>query len=261
MGDIYHCTVNNNPNIITEESAKISEINGTHKSLKINDDVLGFYSRVKIIQIFPKGLEKFFKNLKVISIWSCQLQEIHQSDVKVFPNLVYFYLFNNGIEVIEEGLFDFNHKLEAVGFQESKIIHIDPNVFDHLTKLSHFWFLTVPCVNKDILDSTEQVQEAVEFVKSNCSNLEFLSLENQNKNLEIESKTLNSEAFKKKLKTFEVSFNNSKFSKFRPLNYKLETLKLNSGVNDVNLGNRLGGTIAFIINLTLILNFLNTYNL
>jgi len=226
LGNIYHCWVDNDLNITTEESAQISGVNGTHKNLRSNDDVLGFHASSTIMQLFPRGLEKFFKNLKMINIQDSQLKEIHQSDLKVFPNLVYFALGKNEIEVIEEGLFDFNPNLEFVGFEESKIIHIDPNVFDHLTKLSNFWFYSVPCVDQDIYDSSGDIQEIIQVVKSNCSNSEFLSLDNQIKNLEIESKTLNSEVFGAKLESFEKSFNNSKFSKFRPLNYKFQNLKL-----------------------------------
>jgi len=187
--------------------------------------VLGFYVKESTIQIFPKGLDKIFKNLKVIVISICELKEIRQSDLKVFPNLVYFALYRNRIEVIEKGLFDFNPNLEVVGFYESKIIHIDPNVFDHLTKLRNFWFYHVPCVDQTISNSTEKVQEVIKVVKSNCSNYEYLSLDNQIKNLEIESKTLNSSDFSTKVETFEKNFNNSKFSNSQTLNYKLQNLK------------------------------------
>jgi len=232
VGQIYQCKVNDNTNIITEESAQISGISGTHKSSRNNDDVLGFYGDTETIQIFPKGLEKLFKNLKFIHIESCELKEIHQSDLKVFPNLVHLYLSWNEIEVIEEGLFDFNPNLEFLLFWEDKLIHIDPNVFDHLTKLNNFWFGFVPCVNQDILEEKEQIQEAIKVVKSNCSSSEFLSLENQIENLEIESKTLNSEDFNTKIESFEKILNNSKFSKFRPLSYKLQNLKSNISANE-----------------------------
>jgi len=250
LGPLYLCDVNNNPNIITEESADISSVNGIQEGSKSNDDVLGFYALSRTIQFFPKGLNKFFKNIKMITISSCQLKEIHQSDLKVFPDLVYFDLESNEIEVIEAGLFDFNPNLQLVGIQESKIIHIDPNVFDHLNKLSNFWFYSVPCVDQTISNSKEMVQEVLKIVTSNCSNSEFLSLDNQIKNLEIESKTLNSEDFNTKLESFEKSFNNSKFSKSQTLNYKLQNLKLatstpqvqNVSISDVNLSNDLRNT-------------------
>jgi len=268
-GEIYRCWVNNNLNIITEESAEISGVSGIHQGSRSNGDVLGFHASYKTMQFFPKGLDKFFKNIKEIGIRQCQLKEIHQSDLKGFPYLVDFELDDNAIEVIEEGLFDFNPDLESVEFFESGIIHIDPNVFDHLNKLSNFFLFSAPCFGEPLIESSGHIQEIINRVKSNCSNSEFLSLDNQIKNLEIDSKTLNSEDFHTKLEIFEKTFNKSKFSKFRPLSYNFENLKLTPGcpdcvklnkkstknINDVNMANSLRGSIIFIV-LPLILHFL-----
>jgi len=215
--------------------------------------VEGFIAIDKTMQFFPKGLDKFFKNIKRIYIHSCQLKEIHQSDLKGFPNLVYFELKYNEIEVIEAGLFDFNPNLESIRFYlESKIIHIDPNVFDHLNKLSNLWFSSAPCFGEHI----DVIKEIINRVKSNCSNAEFLSLDSQIKNLKIESKTLNSEDFHTKLETFEKTFNNSKFSNFRPLSIEFQNLKSNVRSNDVNFGNSLRGTIILIILPLIVLLFI-----
>jgi len=219
---------------LTEDSAVISGINGKHWSLKSHNDVLGFVADQKTIKFFPKDLDKFFKNLKSIYIQSCKLKEIHQSDLKVFPNLVYIFLVYNEIEVIEDGLFDFNPDLEYIGFYEGKLVHIDPNVFDRLNNLSNVLLSLVRCVNTNFLDSIEQVQEGIKLIKSKCSNSELLSLENQIKNLDVESKTLNSEDLNIKLENFEKSFDNSIFSKFRPLNYKFQNLKMAITANQYN---------------------------
>jgi len=187
MGSVYLCYVYNNPIILTEESAEIKRISGIHEGSRNNDHVTGFSAIYLTLKFFPRGLDKFFKNLKMFRISYCQLKEIHQSDLKPFPNLVYLFLFCNEIEVIEAGLFDFNPNLEVVGFREPKIKHIDPNVFDNLTKLRWFWFREVPCIDKNIDDSKDQVQEAIKVVKSKCSDFEFLSRDNQIENLETKS--------------------------------------------------------------------------
>ena len=127
LGYIYQCEVKNNPNIVSQESAYINSIYGAHGISKTNDDVFGFYANQKTIKYFPSNLHKFFKNLKAIHLDPSQLQEIHQSDLKYFPDLIYFDLVYNSIEVIEEGLFEFNPNLQFVRFYESKIVHIDPN--------------------------------------------------------------------------------------------------------------------------------------
>jgi len=175
LDTFYRCEVNTDPNIITEESAVISGVSGTHEGSKNDDDVQGFYATGKTIQFFPKGLENIFKNIKVIRITECQLKAIHQSDLKPFPNLVYFFSAENEIKVIEKGLFDYNPDLEVVGFAyETEIAHIDPNVFDNLNKLRYFFFWAVPCVSQTISDSREEVQKIIQVVKSNCSNSEYL---------------------------------------------------------------------------------------
>jgi hypothetical protein len=188
--------------------------------------VLGFYVYSKTIHIFPKGLGKFFKNLKLIDIRSCNLKAIHQSDLKHFPNLVYFYLYNNRIEVIEEGLFDFNPDLQIVGLNEPKIIHIDPNVFDNLIKLSYFWFEVVPCIKQRIDNSIQKVQEVIKVVKSKCVSPEFLSFDSRITNFMNETRALNSEDFMAKFENLENNLEISVVSKFRPLNYRFQNLKL-----------------------------------
>lgn len=250
LGFIYLCYVGNHPNIYSEDSAQISGVSGGHDGYKNNDNVNGFHAELKTMQFFPKGLEKFFKNIKMIDLYFCKLKELHQSDLKAFPDLIYFRLGGNGIEVIEAGLFDFNPNLEFIGFWESSIIHIDPNVFDNLNKLSYFKFFTVPCVDQNINDSKEKVQEVLKVVRSNCSNSEYLSLENQIKSLEIVSKIINSEALSLKLENFEKNLKNSKLSTSQTLNYKFQNLKRtikaiqidqgqNTSTSDVNLSNDL----------------------
>jgi len=131
LGNIYDCSVENYPRIVTHESALITRINGQHKSPRSSDDVVGFQAVNKVIGYFPRDLEKFFQNIRAIYIGSSQLGQIHQSDLKPLINLTYFCLWSNNIEVIEEGLFDFNPHLQLLGLDKNKIIHIHPTVFDH----------------------------------------------------------------------------------------------------------------------------------
>ncbi|CAG9810640.1 unnamed protein product [Chironomus riparius] len=221
----YYCYVNNNPSITTRESATITSISGTHQSGKTNSDVVGFYVYSKTINYFPRCLETFFKNIKAIQIDNCNLKEVHQEDLKPFPNLVELYLRFNELEVLEEGLFDFNPDLEYIYIWNNKIVHIAPNVFDHLSKLSYLYLLSNSCIDKEAKNSTSEVKNVIQAAKSQCINSEFSSLKSQLESLEKDSKTLNSLEFSEKLAAFEKTFNSSKFSNFRPLNYKFEAIK------------------------------------
>lgn len=133
---------------MNQESSQVTSTFGVHQNGKNNNDVIGFHAARKSLQLFPKGLEKIFKNLKSIYIYECKLTEVHQDDLKPFPNLVFLYLFSNLLTIIEPGLFDFNQNLEYISIGDNKIAHIDANVFDGLTKLWHLHLNAVPCCDK-----------------------------------------------------------------------------------------------------------------
>ena len=140
----------------------------------------------------------FFKNIKAFLFNSCKIKEIYQDDLKPFRNLAFLRITGSDIEVLEEGLFAYNPELQVVGIEGSKLTHIDPNIFDHLTKLDHFWFQQASCVNiKYISDSRSKVEAAINSMKARCVSMEYLQLDANLKALERESKILSFDQFKK----------------------------------------------------------------
>jgi len=234
LGAIYYCEVTNDPNIITQESAQIGSITGEHQVSKSNDNVNAFHVVEKTLNYFPKGLDLYFKRLQAILIWTCKLKQIRQSDLKPFTELFYIYLKSNQIQVIEAGLFNFNPKLEFFEFHESNIIHIDPNVFDNLSKLRYLLLKPVNCIQIDVSNSREKVQTAIQKIKQQCVNLDFVDLNNKISTLEIELQTLNTEAFKTNIENFEKILQKSKFSEFENFSEKLERLRIVSNENTTN---------------------------
>lgn len=230
MGAIYFCDVDNNPNIITQESAQIDSITGQHFFSKSNDNVNAFHAVGKTLKYFPQGLDLYFKRLQAILMWSCQLKCLRQSDLKPFTELFFFYLMSNGIRVLEAGLFDFNTKLEYLNLHENDIVHIDPNVFDNLSKLRYFFLKPVGCIHMDVDDDSEKVQLAIQEVKRKCKNLKYLELKNDIKNLEVESKTLDLEDFEVKLDRFRIKLRISIFSNFEDFKVKFE--EFNTFINE-----------------------------
>lgn len=228
--------MNINPNIRSPDSAKIDAVTGTHKHLKSNNEVVNFWAQSVTIRYFPKDLHKFLHSLKGFIIYYCELQEIHQEDFASFPNLVYLRFQFNAIEIIEEDLFKYNPHLEFIELNEPRISHIDGNVFDHLIQLNYFWALQISCINRKIDSSRGGVVSVIKLVKSQCASLKFLEIELKVAILEIESESLNFEIFKANLDAFEISYNNSNFLKFRPLNERLANLKLikNGSLNELS---------------------------
>jgi len=145
-----------------------------HYSGKSNFNVNGIDSYQKTIQYFPSGLEKVFENLKLISIWHGRIKEIHQSDLKPFPKLVYLSLHQNNIEILEDGLFDFNPNLEVITLSNNRISHIDQFVFDNLVKLAYLGFDSNPCINMEARASQAMVRDIVKIAKTKCTNSQLL---------------------------------------------------------------------------------------
>ncbi|CAG9808341.1 unnamed protein product [Chironomus riparius] len=174
LGRIYCCHVKNDPNIDSLQSSNVNSSSGMHFPGKSNFNVNGIDSYQKTIQYFPIGLDKVFDNLKLISIWHGRIKEIHQSDLKPFQKLVYLSLHKNNIEIIEDGLFDFNPNLEVITLSNNRISHIDQFVFDNLVKLAYLGFDANPCINMEARASQAMVRDIVRIVKSKCNNPNIL---------------------------------------------------------------------------------------
>lgn len=170
VGYTYHCDIRYSPNIISEESAVINQARGTHESYKNDDDVTGLYSSSKTIAIFPRGLEKIFKNLKLISINYGRLSEIHQSDLKPFPKLQYFSLPYNNIKIIEKGLFEYNPELAYISFSNNDVHEIYPEVFSRLKKLNYLVLDSNSCIDRRADDSLSQIKDIIKDIANKCTN-------------------------------------------------------------------------------------------
>lgn len=141
---------------------------GSHSGGRINDIVLGIDFNRKTIRYFPHGLEKYFKDLRSIDIYTSKLKEIHQSDLKPFTKLVTIYLRFNEIEILEEGLFDFNPDLEYISIYNNRISEIYPNIFDNLRKLTSLYLGSNNCINMDSDKDSEKTKNIIERVKRQC---------------------------------------------------------------------------------------------
>jgi hypothetical protein len=194
---------------------------------KSNNDEIYFQARDKLIEYFPRGLEKFFTKLTGIAIWGSQLKEIHQDDLKSYTKLKYFSLTKNNIEVIGDGLFDYQPDIEVIIFERSKIVHISPTVFDNLPKLTTLYLIGNKCTSKDFFNNRTGVLEVIKSVKSTCISPDFTKLDEKLTNLELNSKYLipgNFTAFKKNVQNFEADLENSKFSNSQPLKERISRI-------------------------------------
>lgn len=225
---VYTCDVQNKLNI-TSPDTTIYFDNNPHQSGKNNDNVEGFYSSssFQITQYFPHGLNKVFKNLKIIDINNGRIKEIHQSDLRPFKKLEVLDLDSNDIQVIETGLFDFNPNLVII-WLSSKILHIDAGVFTNLKKLAYLYLGNNLCINRDATASTSAVQTLSQEAYAKCQDSIFSDLNQKLKNLEMESKPLNFDSainYNQNLTKLETVIKNSKFSYLSSFKRRIECLK------------------------------------
>jgi len=239
LGTIYKCVVQNIVNITSLDEAQIDSIYGTHLTGYNNDNVEGFSVAQGQIHYFPSDLNKFFKNLKGISISSTGLKEIHQRDLKDFPKLMNLYLYSSDLEIIEENLFEFNPNLDLMSLNTNKITHIDPHVLDRLLKLKTLYIFQNTCINMATSNNQTALQNIIRTAQLQCTNLVYSNLEQQVKYLEFESQFLNSESLKDKIENLENGIKNSQFPNFFGENLKILNADLikkitNSRINDAN---------------------------
>jgi len=223
IGSLYTCTVSKGITINSLDTAYINSSTGSHQSGHNNDNVnyLQFFSVT--VSYFPRGLDAIFKNLKGIRFYETSFKEIHQSDLKPFPKLIQFSIHTNQIEILEEGLFDFNPDLEYINLYPNKITHIDPKVFDSLPKLRYLYLSSNTCIDKYTEDRTA-VQNLIKELKTMCNNSDYSILDQKLKFLESESKSLDFSDFKEELENLESKINASKFINFYQT--KLQNLKI-----------------------------------
>ncbi|XP_070491541.1 putative leucine-rich repeat-containing protein DDB_G0290503 [Chironomus tepperi] len=223
VGSLYTCYINKGITINTLDTAYIDSTTGNHQSSHTNDNVNYLYFVSVTISYFPRGIDAIFKNLKGIYFNNVGLKEIQQSDLKPFPKLIEFLIqAGNYIEILEEGLFDFNPELEYINLYDTKITHIDPKVFDSLTKLRQLYLSSNTCINQ-IATNRTSVLNLIKELPTKCNNSEYSSLAQELTFLESESKSLNFNDFKLELENLESKINSSKFVNFYQT--KLQHLK------------------------------------
>lgn len=163
IGEIYTCEADK----IIEIDEKNTEISFT--KLADNEKVKGLKFEIHRMKFFPQGIAKTFSNLLAVYMNDGILSEIHQSDLQPFPQLRYLDFFENRIEVLEADLFKFNQHLEVIWLSNNWIEHINPNVFDHLTKLHYLYLMDNICIQQSETNRT-LVLKLIEKVKESCSN-------------------------------------------------------------------------------------------
>ncbi|CAG9811078.1 unnamed protein product [Chironomus riparius] len=171
----YCCNVISDHHHVKEGILSISSATGRHLVDKKDTDVTGFWVYGSHFDFFPQGLSKVFNNLEVIIFGDCGIKRIGKNDLKPFPKLIWFSLFVNQIEVIENGLFDYNPNLKYISLRDNKISRIHPNSFDHLAYLVTLRLSGNLCINVNANENRNQVVDLIRKLKAKCSAPEVIT--------------------------------------------------------------------------------------
>jgi Leucine rich repeat len=176
IGPQYICQVplNSDPKI-TEYLTKDVNFDINHEiESKTNDDVRGFQTiAVRFpypkIHYFPRGLHKTFKNINTLEINRTGLKEVNREDIEPFPELLYVRFAGNQIEVLEEGLFASNKKLQQLYLYNNPIKFIHPSVLDNLNSLTSLSLQTTSCIDDYSYNDADKVKKIVNLAKDQCT--------------------------------------------------------------------------------------------
>ncbi|XP_070508532.1 uncharacterized protein [Chironomus tepperi] len=224
-GDKYRCLVKNDIDIELPEEVDIESISGSHMRHKTDDNDIHFHINDKLIKYFPRGMGKFYKNLKGIVIWHTKLKEIHQMDLMAYPKLNNLFLSSNDIEIIEDGLFDYNLDIEVIIFENTKIFHIGLTVFGNLRKLVTLFLNGNKCTNSYSVNNRALSLKVIRDIRRTCTSSDFVNLMRKLENLEEISENsviANSQIFSQNVMNYLTEFKDSKFANFAPLKQRFQ---------------------------------------
>lgn len=116
--------------------------------------------------------------MKLINIQHGRIKEIHQADLMPHTKLEYLAFWENDIEVIEDGLFDFNPELVYIYFERNKIFQIHPKAFDNVPKMTYLDLQTNLCIDMYAKNNSAALAEVIKEVKAQCTSLPIKNLFN-----------------------------------------------------------------------------------
>jgi len=130
-GTSYRCVVFDKE---IPENMKLNFI-GTHYNGRTHNDVKEIlFNNCKFTKV-PQNLTRSFPNLNKFANYHSNLKNLAKADLKEYKNFTEFYFINNQIEFLPGDLFEDCRNLEKISFGGNRLILVEPNILDGLTKL------------------------------------------------------------------------------------------------------------------------------
>jgi BTB/POZ domain len=141
-----------------------------HLAKKTNDDVQAIAIIDSKLSKIPSQLSQLFKNVKILCIKQCTIDEISQYDLATFENLTELWMPNNRLTYLPENLFDSNRCIERMSFSSNRIKLIGAKVLEPLKHLKFANFKRNPAINAVYdADKSDMPLEALKLlIRTSC---------------------------------------------------------------------------------------------
>lgn len=124
---------------------------------------------------FPRDLGKYFINLEVLRITSCDLKTINKNQLTDLHKLKYLDLLGNRIEKLESNTFEYTINLIEVMLNNNKIKFIGIDLLVPLRKLKNVNFGGNICISSQARGS-EEILQLRDEIKLKCSDISMYDL-------------------------------------------------------------------------------------
>lgn len=125
----------------------ITEIRGTHKNGKTNDNVESLFVVDANCPYLPLNVGSYFKNLKTMIVMKSQVKYLTNEDLKSLSNLEVFDISYNPITRLERGFFDGRQTLKKISFYYCDLKLVDATALDALVNLHEAHFQYNRCID------------------------------------------------------------------------------------------------------------------
>lgn len=124
----------------------VTGIFGYHLTDKDNYQVEVLLMERQQLTFFPRDIETFFPNVKIIDLSVNSISTVQNLHLKPFPDLERLSLAHNQICELESSLFNGLPKLKVINFIFNNIIHVGYDI--HLPAQGYLYFFDNHCIDK-----------------------------------------------------------------------------------------------------------------
>lgn len=166
-GENYQCFVDDLR--VEKDTERADSVGGKHSPGKTHGDVRSIFIEKSQAHYWPKGVEKFFRNIEGITVQDSTLKALTQEDLKGFSQLKELFIKNNKLTTLHSGLFDFNPKLKFISFSTNYLRSIPADLIDPIEDLDELRFAYNVCVSRNGKGSNA-IKEVLGDVLEKCQN-------------------------------------------------------------------------------------------